>query len=96
MVGDEGKSKRVVNIQPLGNATVSVGEDDKGYYISYYDKWDLNPLKGGSALEKLDNDFVNKLLTFTGLADREDLLWGNTTEIYGRVYYDKETGNILK
>jgi len=30
--------------ETLGNFTIDLGEDDKGKYISYYDKWDLDPL----------------------------------------------------
>ena len=89
------QGKRVTNIQPLGNATLSTGEDDKGYYISYYDVWDLNPLKGGSALQSLDNPAIDKVVKFFGMDKKEDLLGGETIEIYGRVYFDKETGNRL-
>lgn len=34
--------------ETLGNFTIDLGEDDKGKYISYYDKWDLNPINRDS------------------------------------------------
>ena len=34
--------------ETLGNFTIDLGEDEKGKYISYYDKWDLDPFKQDS------------------------------------------------
>lgn len=83
------KGKIVANMQPLGDATISAGEDDKGYYISYYDKWDLNPFSGGSAVN-------NKLVKALGLDKVDDLAGIDGPEIYGRVYFDKKTGKRIK
>jgi hypothetical protein len=64
----------------MGTFTVSKGEDDKGKYMSYYDKWDLNPLR-------LKNPF-------TGEQIPTDI--GKPFEIYDRVYYtEDEEGNKI-
>ncbi len=59
----------------LGEYTLNQGEDDKGKYVSYYDKWDLEPYKGSN--ETLNN-ISNKAQELAGI---------KPTEIYGRVYY---------
>lgn len=86
---DKKKGKFVSNIQPLGDATISTGEDEKGYYISYYDKWDINPFKGGSAVQ-------SSLAKFFGIDKQEDIAGGDAPEIYGRIYFDKKTGKRIK
>lgn len=55
----------------MGNYTINTGEDEHGKYISYYDKWDLNPLN-------LKNPINNKEIT-------TDI--GKPFEIYNRIYY---------
>ena len=73
----------------LGRATFDFGEDEKGPYISYYDKWDLNPLSGKSSaikLGKAGDEFI------TGLSET----FGATPpEVYGRIYFDKKTGKPI-
>jgi len=73
----------------LGRATFDFGEDAKGPYISYYDKWDLNPLSGKSSaikLGKAGDEFI------TGLSET----FGATPpEVYGRIYFDKKTGKPI-
>jgi hypothetical protein len=73
----------------LGKATFDFGEDEKGPYISYYDKWDLNPLSGKSSgvkLGKAGDEFI------TGLSET----FGATPpEVYGRIYFDKKTGKPI-
>ena len=59
----------------LGKYTLNQGEDDKGKYVSYYDKWDLEPYKGSN--ETLNN-ISNKVQELAGI---------KPTELYGRVYY---------
>lgn len=86
---DDKKAKIVANVQPLGDATISAGEDDKGYYISYYDKWDLNPFSGGSGVA---SDIAKKLK----LDKIDDLAGIDGPEIYGRIYFDKKTGKRIK
>lgn len=68
----------------LGHFTVAKGQDDKGHYISYYDVWDLNPIsKGPGALRTLENA-------------GQSLLGLETPEVYGRIYYDPETGKPIE
>jgi hypothetical protein len=62
----------------LGKYTLSKGEDEKGKYVSYYDKWDFNPfdyIPSGN-LGKV----YEKTLGFFGM---------DAPEVYGRVYYQK-------
>jgi hypothetical protein len=59
----------------LGKYTLNQGEDDKGKYVSYYDKWDLEPYKGSN---KTLNNISNKAQELAGITP---------TELYGRVYY---------
>lgn len=56
----------------MGNVTVSLGEDEHGSYISYYDKWDLN----------LPTEVSGRGV-------------GRSFEIYDRMYYDPQTGEII-
>jgi hypothetical protein len=42
----------------MGNFTLSKGNDDKGNYISYYDKWDIAPLDFGKPFEIYDRIYV--------------------------------------
>ena len=55
----------------MGKFFPSVGEDNNGKYIAYYDKWDLNPLN-------LKVPFTNKEITTD---------FGKPFEIYDRIYY---------
>lgn len=59
----------------LGRYTLNQGEDEKGKYVSYYDKWDLEPYKGSN---KTLNTISNKAQELVGI---------KPTELYGRVYY---------
>ncbi len=54
-----------------GNYTINLGRDEHGKYISYYDKWDLNPFS-------LKNHVTGKEIT-------TDI--GKPFEIYDRIYY---------
>jgi hypothetical protein len=69
----------------LGNYVIDYGEDDRGKYISYYDKWDLNPFSRGAGqvggdsafrVTKASEDFVSNALGVS------------SPEIYGRIYFD--------
>ena len=59
----------------LGSFTIGMGNDENGKYISYYDKWDLNPYKGEYSAADISNI--------------EDLSLGigKPFEIYDRIYY---------
>ena len=73
----------------LGNYTLDKGVDEKGHYISYYDKWDVNPL---SRLDKHSNTTIMS----RGLDQAIQSAVGITpAEVYGRVYYDPETGQPI-
>ena len=49
-----------------------MGEDDKGKYISYYDKWDLQPFK---------NKFAAKLGQLG-----QKIIGVKPREVYNRIY----------
>lgn len=65
----------------MGNYTYSFGQDDKGKYLSYYDKWDLNPFKG-SLYDDVD------------IAEKYGI--GHPVELYNRRYYTQEDENAVK
>ena len=74
----------------LGNFTLNKGVDEKGHYISYYDKWDVNPLSS----KKSQGDATS--IMSRGLDDAIQSAVGITpAEVYGRVYYDPETGQPI-
>ena len=60
----------------LSNYKLSKGKDDKGNYISYYDKNDYNINMGPMSIKG------------------ENIL-GNPFEVYGRIYYDPKTLQII-
>jgi len=62
----------------LGNYILDVGEDENGRYISYYDKWDLNPFSGSKD---------NMLAKFAENAF-QSVLGIEPPEVYGRIYLD--------
>ena len=67
----------------LGNFTIDKGQDENGYYISYYDKWDLNPLTSKKGALRTLSDTVQSVVGVS------------TPEIYGRIYYDPKTGKPI-
>jgi hypothetical protein len=46
----------------MGDYTTSLGKDDKGEYISYYDKWDLKPMDFGKPMEIYDKVYLKDLI----------------------------------
>jgi hypothetical protein len=59
------------------------GEDEEGKYISYYDKWDLNP-------------FEDKNKVLDALATGAQYAAGiNPPEVYGRVYYEPKAKSSI-
>ena len=93
----KGKGNNYVTmIEGLGSATVGIGEDERGPYLSYYDNWDLNPYYGSYA--EGDNSFESpsdKLGRALVGNEKEDVATkhiGNPTKMYGRIYFDKKTG----
>jgi hypothetical protein len=74
-----GKNSKLVdgNGKGLGSYTISLGEDEKGKYISYYDDWDINPFKG-----------ISSKIKIPVLSNIEDVVPGsNPFTVYGRRYY---------
>ena len=65
----------------MGNFTYSFGQDKKGKYLSYYDKWDLNPFKG-SLYDDVD------------IAEKYGI--GHPVELYNRRYYDQSDEDFVK
>lgn len=59
----------------LGEFTIDRGEDENGKYISYWDKWNLNPYKG--------------IYSSTNSSSIEDLSFGigKPFDIYDRIYF---------
>ena len=72
----------------LGQFIMDHGKDEKGPYISYYDKWDLNPLSSESTSGNvISGDLENKIQSAAGITP---------AEMYGRIYYDPKTGKPIE
>ena len=83
-------------IRALGEGTVSIGEDAKGPYISYYDKWDINPLAGASsAMPSWVPDIIVKGIdkVVTGVPEKMGIT--SAPRVYGRIYFDRKTGKPI-
>lgn len=83
-------------IRSLGEGTVSIGEDAKGPYISYYDKWDINPMAGASsALPGWVPDVIVKGIdkVVTGVPEKMGIT--SAPRVYGRIYFDRQTGKPI-
>lgn len=81
----------------LGDFTIGSGIDDKGEYLSIYDKWDIDPMnsdsKKYSGLENPDRKYVS-----SSYAPDIDAL-NNPFKIYDRIYLNelpKETVDKIK
>lgn len=76
----------------MGTSTLGKGYDDKGEYISYYDKWDINPLYGAFSSNNLkkEHPIIYKLLP----KDGSDAFRGftNPLNFYDRIYLDDYYG----
>lgn len=88
-----GKTAKMLSttIPGLSTATYSIGEDDKGAYISYSDTWDLDPTHGVlgekpegvvGVIKKAAADLVN--------------MEAKPPKLYGRIYIDKKTGKPVR
>lgn len=64
----------------LGKYTMYKGKDEKGEYIDYYDKWDLNPFE---KYNKGKGSLLDKAAT-----KAQEIASVKPAEVYGRVYYD--------
>ena len=78
LINDKGKEYGTNDDDVLGNFTQNLGEDEKGKYISYYDRWDLNPFSGKS---KIADAITTGAQYAAGI---------NPPEVYGRIYYEQE------
>lgn len=62
----------------MGTYTISTGEDDRGRYISFYDKWDIAPIDFGKPFEIYDrfyfreNPYYNNYLK---AQEKYDMAW---------------------
>lgn len=89
----------------LGNMTVTKGEDEKGKYISYYDKWDLEPYSGYEGTDekievpstipilggkKISGDKVHRLTN-----KLQEAAGVKPAEIYGRIYYNENPDGTI-
>ena len=73
----------------LGNYKLDKGVDEKGHYISYYDIWDVNPLSDeeeGNVTSIMSRGLDQAIQSAVGITP---------AEVYGRVYYDPETGQPI-
>ena len=73
----------------LGNYKLDKGVDEKGHYISYYDIWDVNPLSDqyeGNVTSLIPRELDQAIQSAVGITP---------AEVYGRVYYDPETGQPI-
>lgn len=98
-----GKYGNLVGDPVMGDATYNVGEDDKGYFISYRDTWDLNPTEGGTSEQEVSASpySVEGLLQKAKGLGKEAAsgllkVSSSAPEIYGRIYFDKKTGKRVK
>jgi len=83
LINAEGKEYGVHDDDVLGNFTQNLGEDEKGKYISYYDRWDLNPFSGKSKI-------LDAITTGAQYAAGV-----NPPEVYGRVYYEPKVKSSI-
>jgi hypothetical protein len=93
-IGKSGENMSTT-IPALGEGALGVGEDAKGVYISYSDKWDLNPSEGVSADYKTQNSSLKNTLGFA-LKKAEEFGVVTPPKVYGRIYLDKKTGLPIK
>lgn len=95
-IGESGKGGFHVNLPSMNEATMDVGEDKKGYYISYSDRFDLNPLRGTASILK-NSPKAAAVAKAMGVSAIEDLNpIGRPVNIYGRIYIDKKTGKVIR
>ena len=81
--GEDGSGSRNNNV--LGNYTMQLGEDDEGKYMSYYDKWDLNPFAASASRNNGGNKVLDAITTGAQYAAGV-----KPAELYGRIYYEQE------
>lgn len=84
----------------LGKFKVSLGEDEKGHYVSYYDKWDLDfeeiERSIGDEIDILGNEGIGGMARrmLAEAAKKKGVgpeSVGRPLEFYNRIYFDPET-----
>ena len=80
-----GKNKQQLNTE-LGYYTVGRGRDNKGDYVSYYDKWDINPFSGRLQNNTVFPKNIRKMLKDINLD------FGVPVNIYDRIHFDDYYG----
>lgn len=93
-----GKGGKGAIVAGLGASTVGAGKDDKGYYISYSDLWDLDPNAGMYSDKTKSGIFSVEGLQDLAKQAGKFILEREATppSIYGRIYIDPKTGEPLK
>lgn len=86
----ENKVSRVLD-KYLGDHTVGRGRDSKGEYVSYYDRYDLNPVAGGTPIRTGIRSFDKWISGATSDMDLS-LGIGKPFELYDRIYLDDYYG----
>ncbi len=95
-IPESGKGGFHVKLPAMNEATMDVGEDEKGYYISYSDRWDINPIRGTASILK-KSPKAAAIAKHLGVSAVEDINpIGRPVNIYGRVYINKKTGKVIK
>lgn len=77
----------------MGEFRFSLGKDERGNYLAYYDKWDLDPSNPNSKLpafggRPLSSKIANAEQEVAATAAKHI---GKPFEIYDRIYYDPKT-----
>ena len=80
-----GENKQKLNTE-LGYYTIGRGRDNKGDYVSYYDKWDINPFSGGLQNNTALPKNIRKMLKYINLD------FGVPINIYDRIHFDDYYG----
>lgn len=80
-----GENKQQLNTE-LGYYTVGRGRDNKGDYVSYYDKWDINPFSGRLQNNTVLPSSIRKMLKDINLD------FGVPVNIYDRIHFDDYYG----
>lgn len=84
---DNSITKTSLHNNSLGTYGVSLGEDENGKYISYYDDWDINPFSDNSYSKKDDESNLMKAGRAV-LGGFDDIsVVGKPFSVYGRRYY---------
>lgn len=103
LLDERGRKKisgRIVSaiIPGLREAGYSVGKDDKGVYLAYSDKWDIDPREGFYKDEKKAalSTLESVMNWGSGLGIEAMKAASTPTKVYGRIYFDPKTGKPIR